>query len=108
VPEGSYPFWKDQVWAEPDIEHAAFLLRKLFIDEEFRAKIAFSGQRCVLENFNEKIIGKRYAERIKEIEISRGRISCHFEAGGFDPPVPASVPWEARHVLHLLAQGLRD
>jgi glycosyltransferase involved in cell wall biosynthesis len=107
VPEGSYPFWKDQVWAEPDIEQAAFLLRKLFIDKEFREKIAFSGQRCVLENFNEKIIGKRYAERIKKIEIFRGRISRHFEAGGFDPPDPASVPWEARHVLHLLAQGLR-
>ena len=27
---------------------------------------------------------------------------------GFNPPDAASVPWEARHVLHLFAQGLRD
>jgi len=26
---------------------------------------------------------------------------------GFNPPDAASVPWEARHVLHLLAQGLK-
>src|SRR6185437_13814677 len=29
VQEGSYLFFSDQVWAEPDIEHAAVLMRRL-------------------------------------------------------------------------------
>jgi len=71
VPEGAYPFWKDQVWAEPDIEHAASLMRKLIRDAIYRAEIALAGQKYILENFNESVIGERYAKRLGEIWAQR-------------------------------------
>jgi GT2 family glycosyltransferase/glycosyltransferase involved in cell wall biosynthesis len=67
VPEGAYPFWQGQEWAEPDIEHAAYLMSKVAADDGFRNKIAGLGQNFVRHNFNEEIIGNRYATRIKEI-----------------------------------------
>jgi len=68
VPEGNYPFWKDQVWAEPNIEYAAALMKKLVHDEIYRAEVAIAGQKYVLDNFNESVIGERYAKRISVIK----------------------------------------
>jgi glycosyltransferase involved in cell wall biosynthesis len=73
VPEGSYLFWQDQVWAEPDVEHAAVLMRRLLNDDPYREHIARSGQRFVLDNFNEKTIGARYAARLDELKRNRFR-----------------------------------
>ena len=67
VEEGVYPFWQDQVWAEPSIEHAAALMTRLVLDDSYREKIALAGQRYVLENFNEAVIGERYAQRLAEL-----------------------------------------
>jgi GT2 family glycosyltransferase/glycosyltransferase involved in cell wall biosynthesis len=71
VPAGAYPFCDNQVWAEPDIGHAASLMRRLADEELYRRKIALAGQTFVLENFNEKSIGARYAKRLEEIRTSR-------------------------------------
>ena len=71
VPVGAYPFWNDQVWAEPDIEHAAALMKKLVYDEIYRAEIALAGQKYILENFNESVIGERYTKRLGEIRVMR-------------------------------------
>ena len=71
VPAGAYPFCDNQVWAEPDIGHAAALMRSLVDDELYRREIALAGQKFVLENFNEKSIGALYAKRLEEIRASR-------------------------------------
>ena len=68
VPERSYPFSQDQVWAEPDIEHAAVLMRRLAIDDSYRENIARSGQRFVTDNFNEAKIGARYSARLEDLK----------------------------------------
>ena len=68
VPESAYPFSQGQVWAEPDIEHAAVLMRRLAYDDSYRENIARSGQRFVSENFNEAKIGARYAARLEDLK----------------------------------------
>ena len=68
VPEGSYPFSQGQVWAEPDIEHAAVLMRRLANDNSYREKVARSGQRFIIDNFSEAKIGARYATRLEDIK----------------------------------------
>jgi glycosyltransferase involved in cell wall biosynthesis len=73
VPEGAYPFWQDQVWAEPDVEQAAALMRRLVDDDPYREGIARSGRSFVLDNFNEKTIGARYAARLDELKRNRFR-----------------------------------
>jgi glycosyltransferase involved in cell wall biosynthesis len=65
---GSYPYSQGQEWAEADIEHAAYLMRKLMQDDSFRNHIARAGQRFVKENFNVEVIGQRYAARFSEIK----------------------------------------
>jgi O-antigen biosynthesis protein len=68
VPERAYPFSPEQVWAEPNIEHAAVLMRRLTYDDAYRENIARAGQRFVSENFNEAKIGARYAARLEEVK----------------------------------------
>jgi GT2 family glycosyltransferase/glycosyltransferase involved in cell wall biosynthesis len=67
VPEDSYPFSQQQFWAEPDIGHAAKSMRRLVNDDSYRDSIARSGQRFVIDNFNEATIGARYAARLAEL-----------------------------------------
>jgi len=64
VAPDSYPFWRDQVWAEPDVDCAAELMQRLLADESYRTEIARAGQRFVFENFNEGVVGARYGERL--------------------------------------------
>jgi GT2 family glycosyltransferase/glycosyltransferase involved in cell wall biosynthesis len=71
VENGSYPFWQNQVWADPDIEHAATHMRRLFEDQSFRKRIAKSGQAFVRDNFNKKTIGARYLQRLDSIRTKR-------------------------------------
>lgn len=73
VPENSYPFSTDQVWAEPDLEHAAELMRQLVVDETYRTDKAKAGKQHVLENFNEEKTGARYAERLNTLGDLRAR-----------------------------------
>jgi glycosyltransferase involved in cell wall biosynthesis len=88
VPEGSYPFSQQQVWAEPDIEHAAKLMRRLATDDAYRENIARSGQRFIIDNFNEAAIGARYAARLAEL---RSRISRAVSAQSLQETVIAPL-----------------
>lgn len=67
VPEGNYPCWENQVWADPDWKQAAWFMRKLYSDEEYRNYVAIRGQRFIQENYSEAVIGKKYRDRLKKI-----------------------------------------
>jgi glycosyltransferase involved in cell wall biosynthesis len=69
VGEGAYPNGDGQFWAQPDIDHAAWAMRRLKNDSQWRDDIARSGKQFVADNFNEKVIGKRIAERIESLQI---------------------------------------
>ena len=105
VPAGQYPFWQDQVWAEPDVAHAASLMRRLVDDEPYRRDIARAGQSFVSENLNEQVVGARYAARLdqlRKISFSSARADRVHErrsaeeandamAGSIDQPGPDTV-----------------
>ena len=44
VGEKEYPFAQGQVWADPDVEHAAWYMRRLVDDENYRKSLAAKGQ----------------------------------------------------------------
>jgi len=73
VPAGQYPFWQNQVWAEPDIGHAASLMRRLVEDEPYRTAIARAGKSFVSDNLNERAVGARYAMRLEQLKQNRFR-----------------------------------
>ena len=71
VERGSYPFSKNQLWAEPDVEQAASFMQKIVVDHWFRRRIAQAGQAFVRDNFNARVVGTRYLDRLDRIRSSR-------------------------------------
>ena len=72
VPEDSYPNSQDSVWADPDLDHASWAMRKLFDDEAFRRTKGLAGRQYIRENFNRKAIGERYKRRLEAIRQLSG------------------------------------
>jgi len=69
VGKNEYPFAKGQVWADPDVEHAAWFMRRLVEDESYRKSIAAKGQSYVRTHHNCAVIGKAYADRLKVLGL---------------------------------------
>jgi glycosyltransferase involved in cell wall biosynthesis len=65
------PYRAGQQWAEPDIDHAASLLRRLLDDADFRATIGKRARQTIRSRFSPAAAGKRYAARLAAIGISR-------------------------------------
>jgi glycosyltransferase involved in cell wall biosynthesis len=53
-----------QQWAEPDVDHAARLLRRLFDDEAFRAGIGERARETMRSRFSPATAGLRYRRRL--------------------------------------------
>ena len=67
VGENEYPFWQNQHWAEADINHAAWLMRKIISDETTTSKIAHAGKQKILQDYSFATISKLYEERLNKI-----------------------------------------
>jgi glycosyltransferase involved in cell wall biosynthesis len=69
VGKNEYPFAKGQVWADPDVEHAAWYMKRLVEDEDYRESIAAKGQSTIRDNHNCAVIGKGYVDRLKTLGL---------------------------------------
>jgi len=69
VPEGAYPHWRDQVWADPDIEQASDYMVKLIDQPEYGRNIGEHAARHVRIEFGYRPIGLRYRNRLDEILV---------------------------------------
>ena len=67
VGENEYPFWQNQVWAEPDINHAAWIMRQIIADETQTKKIAQQGKAKILNDYSLEAIGTRYKQRLAQL-----------------------------------------
>jgi glycosyltransferase involved in cell wall biosynthesis len=67
VPDGAYPFSKDQVWADPDIDQAVEHMLNLVSDRDHGRAIGSEASRHIRTNFSYRAAGLRYADRIREI-----------------------------------------
>lgn len=63
------PYQKGGNWAEPDIEHAAKLMRKLVDEKEFYNRIAENGQRHIREYFSPLAVSKIAKDRLTQIGL---------------------------------------
>ncbi len=64
VEQGDYPYAKDEVWAEPNIEQAGDYMRKLVKDRNFSTLFAKKGQELISTSFSIKSMGERYKKRL--------------------------------------------
>ncbi len=61
------PYAKGQVWAEPDIDHAAEWMQRLCADRTLAARLGAAGRRTIEEKFSPAAIGARYRRRLEAI-----------------------------------------
>ncbi|HTO04310.1 MAG TPA: glycosyltransferase family 4 protein, partial [Opitutus sp.] len=61
------PYVKGQLWAEPDISHAAEWMRRLFADRNLATSLGSAGQRTIETRFSPAVIGARYRRRLESI-----------------------------------------
>ena len=64
VQQGDYPFAKDEMWADPDIEQAGDYMQKLVSDENFYYSFVTKGQELIRTSFSIESMGKRYKNRL--------------------------------------------
>lgn len=64
------PYRKGEVWAEPDLDHAASLMRRLVDDEAFRRSIANAGRQRIRNRFSPEAVGDRMGRRLEAIARS--------------------------------------
>lgn len=69
VPVGSeeYPHAAGQVWAEPDLDHAAVLMRRVADDPDWAASLARNGRQLVEAQHGPESVGRRCRQRLAEL-----------------------------------------
>ncbi|QJD85120.1 glycosyltransferase family 4 protein [Cohnella herbarum] len=58
------PYKAHQLWAEPDVEHAMYLMRSAVYDAEWRKRIALNGQATIRDRFSPEAAGKAIRGRL--------------------------------------------
>lgn len=61
------PYVKGQLWAEPDIAHAADWMRRLLTDRALATSLGAAGQHTIETRFSPAVIGARYRRRLESI-----------------------------------------
>lgn len=67
VAPGEYVHAENQVWAEPDEDAAAALMRRVFEDGAERERVARAGQGFVLERYGAANVGRVAGGRLREL-----------------------------------------
>ena len=61
------PYAKGQTWAEPDVDHAAEWMSRLFADRALARSLGSAARVTIEERFSPAIIGARYKRRLETI-----------------------------------------
>ena len=67
VKKDEYPFWENQFWAEPDLDHSAWLMSKMVEDETQTRAIAKRGKAKILRDYSPQAIGAKYRQRLAQL-----------------------------------------
>ena len=69
IPRDYGPYKAGQIWAEPDVEQAAYFMRKLVNDPAWRKEIAFRGQETIVNNYSPRVVGELAKHRLKGLGL---------------------------------------
>ena len=78
VPEGGYPHWRDQVWADPDIDAAAAAMLELYDDPDAGRRMGRRASEHMQAHFSFRATGLRYVAQMSRPATGGSR------AGGSD------------------------
>lgn len=63
------PYTQGQIWADPDSDHAAELMIKLFEDSQFAKEIGEKAANSIRAQFSPETVGKIYEKRLKSFAL---------------------------------------
>lgn len=66
--EGDYPFWQGQQWADPDVDHAAELMRRLYDDRDFALRMGASAAQSIRRSNSRAVCAAAITARLAAIE----------------------------------------
>ncbi|MBC6975847.1 glycosyltransferase [Bacillus sp. Xin] len=69
VGEDYGPYKHDQIWAEPDIDHAVYYMRKLVSNSLWYSNIAEKGKADVHKNFSAQVVGEMIYGRLEKLNL---------------------------------------
>jgi len=67
VAPGAYPFWENQVWAEPDLEEAIAWMIRLVDDPAWGRRLGLRGSVHIRSNLSYRAVGLQYLEQLRRI-----------------------------------------
>jgi glycosyltransferase involved in cell wall biosynthesis len=80
------PYQADQLWADPDLNHAAFWMKRLVEDPEIGKKIGLRGQETIKREFSPEAVGKVIQQRLHYLR--RGNITQRAASRQEDSDIP--------------------
>jgi glycosyltransferase involved in cell wall biosynthesis len=69
--DGDYPYWQGQQWADPDVAHAARLMRRVFDDREFARRVGSAAAVDIRRTNSRAVCGAATASRLRAIDRRR-------------------------------------
>lgn len=61
------PYKAYQYWADPDIDHASFYMKKLVSDPDYYKEISLNGEKSIKQNLSPKAVGELIQKRLNYI-----------------------------------------
>jgi len=62
------PYRTGQTWADPDVEHAAWLMRRVMDDDDLRARISREAMRTVRDDYSPEVVGRKIRARLDYVQ----------------------------------------
>jgi glycosyltransferase involved in cell wall biosynthesis len=69
VREGEYPFWRNQVWADPNIEGAAHWMQRLAANPTFAVNMGKRAQKDIRASHGAAAVGRRMRVRLADLGL---------------------------------------
>lgn len=70
VEPGQYPMHEGQVWADPDVGHAAWHMRRLVDHPADAVALGRAGRTFIHDHFSPRAVGMQYAARLRELGLA--------------------------------------
>ncbi len=66
----------ETTWADPDVAQAAWYMRRVFADHDYRRNIGTAARQYISENYSTAIVGQHIKRRLNDLEINHfGNVS---------------------------------
>ena len=95
VGPGHDPYPPEAVWAEPDIDHAAALMRRVFDDQDAARRLGAAAAQDIRRTHSPEVVGEIIGRRLESIRAAGGARRAADPARS-RPPALAKLPMRVR------------